>query len=56
MDFAGSYSAFKNFLKDLEQNLLITDADNISFSSNREQKEEIAIYNFKITVKMYWEP
>lgn len=56
IEFAGSYESLKNFLKNLEENLLITDVETLSFQSAGDKKsEETLIYIFKITTRIHWQ-
>ena len=58
IEFTGSYEAFKNFLKNLEESLLIADVENISFGAGDEIKGQqgAVVYIFNIAVKTYWQP
>lgn len=57
IEFAGSYEGLKNFLKNLEENLLITNIETLSFQSAGDKKlEETPVYTFKITTRVYWQP
>lgn len=47
---AGSYQAFKKYLKFLESNLRLIDVVNISFES----PEQGNFYNFSLTIKSYY--
>ncbi len=47
--FKSSYSNFLDFIKDLENNLRISDIASISIKGN-----DAGVYNFSMSVKTYW--
>ncbi len=50
-----NYSAFKNFIKDLDKSLRIMDIQSISFSKlNLGQGESLDVYKFNVEVRTYW--
>ena len=50
---SSNYQAFKSFLNELENNLRITDVENISFSAPRGVTGS-DIYRFGVSLKTYW--
>jgi len=53
LGFMGNYSAFKNFLKAVEENMRLMDVDSISFSP--ESEENPGIFKFNLRLKTYYE-
>lgn len=59
MNIIGTYNGFKNFLKNIEKNLLITDIDSITLNTNssgdsfKSKGSSGGIYSFKITGSVY---
>jgi len=51
MNLLGGYDSFKNFLRDLEQNLRIIDVENINFSATSNS----SVFTFGIKVKTYYQ-
>jgi len=50
LELSGSYSAFKNFLSDLEKSARLIEVENISFSSPQEEEKP---FSFSIGIKVY---
>lgn len=51
MDVSGSYEAFKDFLRDLESSVRITDVESLSFSPTSGSSS----FNFKLSLKTYYQ-
>ena len=52
MEVSGSYEVFKDFLRDLESSIRITDVDLLDFSPPSGGSD---IFNFKLTLKTYYQ-
>lgn len=52
MEVSGTYEAFKNFLRDLELSIRITDVDLLDFSPPSGGSD---IFSFKLTLKTYYQ-
>lgn len=56
LEFNGTYEDFKNFLVDMENDLLIFDIKEISFNSaSSDSKSKIHTYSFKVAIQTYWQ-
>ncbi len=53
-EVAGTYEAYRNFIKDLEQSLRVVDIIGISFSVEKGEKDIFNLYKFKTSVQTYW--
>ena len=48
-----TYPVFKQFLKEIEENLRIIDVENITFSVPRDSKGQ-DVYQFGVSLRTYW--
>lgn len=53
ISLTGSYSGFKNFLKDFERSLLIIDTNSITFISSKDSLKGGDIYGFNVEANIY---
>ena len=55
LSLRGSYSAFKNFLKLVEENIRLMDINSINLSSESSEETEIPIFNLSIKINTYYQ-